>query len=248
VPEGVEALIGVFMPCVGEVEGEHGGFELRRPQGALDEPRSDTSFKQMGGIRMPEGRDGDALCGDTGSLFGGAEGALDAGPTSRRGRRGAWVVSAPGGGKEPRGVTMGLPGGAQQRERICGERDITVLGTLASMAMDLEALSVDVRALQGEGCMEPEAQARDRGEGDLVVERGGGRQESPDCLHTEHSGKLVCGVRAPECEGVPVTLEDVLREEAKATGADAHGRWGKTVDVFPVQEVVLQFLCREAVR
>jgi hypothetical protein len=143
---------------------------------------------------------------------------------------------------------MGVPVGAQQRERICGERDITVLGTLASMDLDLEALSVDVRDLQGEGCMEPEAQARDRGEGDVVVERGGGRQESPDCLHTEHSGKLVCGVRAPECEGVPVTLEDVLREEAKATGADAHGRWGKTVDVFPVQEVVLQFLCREAVR
>ena len=52
--EGVEALVGVFMPFVGEVEGEHGGFELGVPQGALDEPRIDAGFEQMGGIGMPE--------------------------------------------------------------------------------------------------------------------------------------------------------------------------------------------------
>jgi hypothetical protein len=37
------------------------------------------------------------------------------------------------------------------------------------MDMDLEALAVDVRDLEGEGFMEPEAQAIDRGEVDLVV-------------------------------------------------------------------------------
>ena len=42
------------MPFVGEVEGEHGGFELGMPQVALDEPRIDAGFQQMGGIRMPE--------------------------------------------------------------------------------------------------------------------------------------------------------------------------------------------------
>ena len=40
------------MPCVGEVEGEHGGCELGRPQGALDEPRIDPGFEQMGGIAV----------------------------------------------------------------------------------------------------------------------------------------------------------------------------------------------------
>ena len=57
--ESIEARVGVFMPFVGEVEGEHGGFELGMPQVALDEPRIDPGFQQMGGIRMPEGRDGD---------------------------------------------------------------------------------------------------------------------------------------------------------------------------------------------
>jgi hypothetical protein len=95
--------------------------------------------------------------------------------------------------------------------------------------------------------MEPEAHAADGGEGNLVVERGGGRQESPDFLHTEHSGKLVGGLRAQECEGVPVALEDVLREEADAALADTHGRWGEAVDIFPVEDVVLKFLCRDTV-
>jgi hypothetical protein len=47
---------------------------------------------------------------------------------------------------------------------------------------------------------------------------------------------------------VPVALEDVLREKADATVADTHGGWGEAVDVFPVQEVVLQLLFGEQVR
>jgi len=42
------------MPFVGEAGGEHGGFEVSMPQIALDEPRIDAGFQQMGGIRMPE--------------------------------------------------------------------------------------------------------------------------------------------------------------------------------------------------
>ena len=46
---------------------------------------------------------------------------------------------------------------------------------------------------------------------------------------------------------MPVALEDVLREEADATGAEAHGSWGKAIDIVAVQEGVLQLLCRDAV-
>ena len=38
--------------------------------------------------------------------------------------------------------------------------------------MDLETLAINVGALQEEGFMEPEAQARDRGAVDLVVCKG----------------------------------------------------------------------------
>src|SRR2546425_414543 len=75
-----------------------------------------------------------------------------------------------------------------------------------------------------------------------VVEGGGGREEPPDFLNAENGGEMVCGLRAHEREGVPVALEDVLVEEADATIADAHGRWSEAVDIFPVQEVVLQLL------
>jgi hypothetical protein len=113
--------------------------------------------------------------------------------------------------------------------------------------MDLEALARDVGDLQREGFMQPQASARDGGEGDLVVEGGSRGKEPPDLLDTEDGGETVGGLRRHEREGVPVALEDRLREEADATGADAHGRWGKAIDVCAVPEGALQLSCRAAV-
>jgi Mg2+/Co2+ transporter CorC len=113
--------------------------------------------------------------------------------------------------------------------------------------MDLETLAINVGDLEGERFMEPEPQAIDGGEVDLVVQGGGRREESLDLLHTEDGGETVGGLRTQEREGVPVTLEDVLIEEADTTIAEAHGRGGEVVDVFAVQEVPLQLLFRDAV-
>jgi hypothetical protein len=245
--EGGETLIGLFMAFVGEVEGDHGGFELGVPQVALDETRVHARFEQMGGGGMSESMDGDTGFGDAGALFGCAEGALHTGATHREGRRRTWRVIAPGGRKEPGGVTMGFPVGAEQRECLGGQGDIPVLGALSTMPMDLEALPVNIGDLKVQGFMEPEAQARDRGEGDLVMHGGCGRQEPPDLLHTEDGRETVGGLRANKCEGVPVALEDVLGEEADATVADTPGRWGEAIDVFAVETVVRQFLFRDAV-
>ncbi len=66
------------------------------------------------------------------------------------------------------------------------------------MDRDLEALAIDGGDLQGEGCMEPESQAIDSGEGDLVVHGGGGRQEPLDLLNTEDGWETVGGLRAHE--------------------------------------------------
>ena len=46
---------------------------------------------------------------------------------------------------------------------------------------------------------------------------------------------------------MPVTLEDMLREEADTAGAEPHGGWGEAIDIFSMQEVVLKLLFRDGV-
>jgi hypothetical protein len=184
------------MAFVGEVEGEQGGFELGMAQVALDEPGMHAGFEPRRGIRMPQGRDGHAHFGDLGPVCGFAAGARDAGAPHRRGRRRTVGVIAPDGRKEPGRVTVSFPVSAEPREGRCGQGDVPVFGTLAPMDMNLEALAIDVRDLQGKGFMEPEAQAVDGGAGDLVVQGGGGGKEPPDLLHTEDGWQTVGGLRA----------------------------------------------------
>jgi hypothetical protein len=112
--------------------------------------------------------------------------------------------------------------------------------------MDLEALTIDVRDLEEEGFMEPVAQAVDDGEVDVVVQRWP-LKEPADLLTTPHGGEPICRLSAYERQCGPVTLQNVLIEEADAAVVDAHGRGGEAVDVFPVQEVSLEFLFRDAV-
>jgi hypothetical protein len=115
------------------------------------------------------------------------------------------------------------------------------------MDRDLEALPINVRDLEGEGFMEPEAQARDGSAGDVIVQGGRGREALPDFLHTQNGGETVCALRAHARQGVPVALADVLREEAETAVADTHGRGGEAIDVFPVPEGGLECLFRNEV-
>jgi hypothetical protein len=157
------------------------------------------------------------------------------------------VVIPPGGGKAPSGVTRGCPGGAEQRQRRCGQGAVPRCGALAAVDRALAARAIEGRHLQGEGCREPESQAIDGSAVALVVQGCGGREESPDLCNPEHGGETVGRVRAHERAGVPVALADVRREAADATGAHAQGRWGEAVNVCAVQEGGLELLCGEPV-
>jgi hypothetical protein len=46
---------------------------------------------------------------------------------------------------------------------------------------------------------------------------------------------------------MPGTFEDVLVEEAEATGADAQGSWSKAIAGFAVEEVGLKLPCGDHV-
>jgi hypothetical protein len=111
--------------------------------------------------------------------------------------------------------------------------------------MDLEAVAIEVRDLEGEGVVEPESQARDSGKGHLMVQGGGRLEKTAACCTAEDGGKPVCGLSAYERQGGPIALEDMLREEAHATRADAHRSWGEAIDVCAGQEIVLQLLFGE---
>jgi hypothetical protein len=106
------------------------------------------------------------------------------------------------------------------------------LSAFATVARDREALAIDIGDLQEEGFVEPEAQALDGGEVDLVVPGGSGHQEVLDLLHPEDGGEPVGGVGPQERERGPVAREHMLREEANPTGADTHGRRGKPSPFF----------------
>src|SRR5437763_13901085 len=105
------------------------------------------------------------------------------------------------------------------------------------MDMHLETRAIEVGDLQGEGFLEPESEAIDRGEVDLVVARGGGRQEAPDLLKTPHSGETLCIGRAAAWGGVPVALGDVWRGGADRTGGERHGGGGRNVRELAVEAV-----------
>ena len=50
------------------------------------------------------------------------------------------------------------------------------------------------------------------------------------------------------CEYLPVTLQDVLEEESDGAVADAHGVWRESIDVFSMQEVLLELVLGDEMR
>jgi hypothetical protein len=78
--------------------------------------------------------------------------------------------------------------------------------------------------------------------------QGGSRlEDTSDFFNTEDGGETGGGVCAQERQRGPVAFEDVLREEAEAAVADAQRGGGEAIDIFAVQSVSLELLCRDAV-
>ena len=121
------------------------------------------------------------------------------------------------------------------------------MGVFTTASRIIAARAVHRGALAAAGVLEPEAQAIDGGAVDVGVARGGGRQESPPCLHPADSGEVGGGVRAQERQRGPVAFAAVRSEEAQTTGAETPGGGGEAVDGCARPAVALQLLCREAV-
>ena len=62
----IDQLVGVLLTLLGEVEIEHGGFQLGMAHVALDDAQVDTGFEEMGGVGMAKGVYGNSLFTDGG--------------------------------------------------------------------------------------------------------------------------------------------------------------------------------------
>ena len=57
----IDQLTGILLALLGEVEIDHGGFELGMAHVSLDDPQVDSGFEKMGGIGVAQGVNGDRL-------------------------------------------------------------------------------------------------------------------------------------------------------------------------------------------
>ena len=112
--DGIDALDGIFLALLGQVEVQHGGFEARMAHLSLHGPEIDTGFEQRRGLAVAKGRNADSTFQDASALLGCAEGALDA--AAMHGFGGGWhvLLITSSGGKKPGGMAVCCPGVSQE--------------------------------------------------------------------------------------------------------------------------------------
>ena len=192
--------------------------------------------------------DADVSFDDASPLGRFAESALDAATAHGRGRGGHVFVIASRGGKEPDGVAMGFPVEAQELQGIMRQGDIAVLGALAAVDVDRVAWAIDITHLKGQRFVQAQPTAVDGGEVDPIVQGGGGIEKTAHFFQAENSRESVFRLGSNEVEGLPCAPEDVMVEESDATVTDTHGTGRESIDIFSVQQVLLEFLFRDEVR
>ncbi len=229
------------------MEIDHGGFELGMAHESLDDPEVDPGFEKMGGIGVAEGVNGDALFSDSGSNLGPTEGTLDT--AFGHGRRSVLcsiTVSAQG-REEEAGVAVGEPIAAEQTESGRWERDVAIFGALSSVDMDHHAGGIDIGDFEVETFVKSQATGVDGGKIGIVLEGFDQGKNASDLLTAENGRESSLILGSEDSEDVPIALEDVFIAEAYAAIADAHGIGRPVIDVFAVEEVVLEFLLGDQV-
>ncbi len=229
------------------MEIDPGGFELGMAHVFLDDAEVDASLQEMGGVGVAQGVNGDRLFSDSCSDLGPTEGALDT--TFGHGSLSLFcsiAVSAKGGEEEAR-MAVGEPIAAEDLEGGLGERHIAILGSLSTVDMDHHAGGVDIGDFEVEAFVEPQAAGIDGGEIGVILEGFDLGKNASDFFSAKNGRKSSFILGSEDAEDVPVSLEDVFEEEANSAIADAHGIGGPVIDVFPVEEVVLEFLLSDQI-
>jgi len=208
----------------------------------LDDPKIDSGFEEMSGIRVAQGMNGDSLFLNSGSDLGATESALDAALSHGKGSVFCTCSPSAEGREEKSGMMVGHPIASKEVEGGKGERDIAVLGALSTVDMDHHAFGVDIGDFEVEAFVESEAAGIDGGEIGIILEGFDLGEKTSDFFPAENGGEASFGLSPEDAEDMPVALKDMLEEEADAAIADAHGIGGPLIDVLSVEEIVLKFL------
>jgi hypothetical protein len=166
----IDQLAGVFLALLGEVQIEHGGFELGMAHVALDDAQVDAGFEEVGGVGMAQRVYGNSLFSDAGIKLGATKGALDT--ALGHGSLSLFCTSATSteSREEQAGVAVGEPVAAQEMESRLGQREVAILGALATVDMDHHALTVDVGDFEVQAFVKAQATGVHGGQIDVVVE------------------------------------------------------------------------------
>jgi len=227
---------------LGKVEIDHGGFELGMAHVALDDPQIDSGFEKMSGIGMTQGMNGDSLFVNSSSGLGPPEGALNTTFGHGRGSLLCSITASAKSREEEAEVTVGGPIASEQLEGGKGERDVAILGPLATVDMDHHAGGIDIGDFEMETFVESQAAGIDGGKIGIILEGFDLGKNGSDFFTAENGRKASFGLGTEDSEDVPVSLEDVFEEEADAAIADAHGIGRPVIDVLSVEEIVLELL------
>jgi hypothetical protein len=108
--------------------------------------------------------------------------------------------------------------------------------------MDHHTVAINIGNFEVETFVKPESAGVDGGKIDVIVEGFDLVQNASDFFSAENRGESSFGLGSEDSENVPVSLEDVLVEEANPAIADPHGIGRPVLDVLSVEEIALKFL------
>ena len=150
------------------------------------------------------------------------EGALQRGATHRFRGRGGALSAVTFGGKEERGMAVGFPQLAQQRQGAFGQRDVTIPVALAGAEVQEHPFGINVADGQREPFAQPQAAGINEAQTDAMVQGHHRGQKAAHFGGRENDGQFELGIGAGQLEFVgPDAFEGLFPEELE--GADDLG-------------------------
>ena len=175
-------------------------------------------FEQVRGVRVSQSVNVRGLF-DAAGLEREPEGALQRGAAHGFRGRGRALSAVAFGGKEQRGMTVGFPELAQQRQGALGQRDVTIPVALAGAEVQEHPFGINVADGQREPFAQPQAAGINEDQTDAMVQ---GRHLGQNAAHfggREHDRQFELGIGAGQLEFVgPDAFEGLFPEELE--GAD----------------------------